>query len=170
MGIERKEGWKYNSENKSYTYVPRPSWEHNWDYDNFKWLPFEKIEDRTKYDKTIEDFKEQVLELGFMYGEYPQKCRQKDINLLNTTLATLRMVVELSGDRTMTQKWYHSSTQVAEYNIDDFIQLTLAGVSFVNPIYATEHYFKNAPVGECNSLKDFINKVNELSPIKVRSI
>lgn len=169
MKREKKEGWKYSEAFRDYTYIPRPDWNYNWDYDMEEWVLITAEKNREKYDKQIEAFKDQVLDIGFMYGKYPQKCGQKDLNLLNSTIISLQSAIELTGDKTLKETWYHINEGVS-YDLNEFNLLILAGASFIAPVYDTAHFFKTSIVDKCNTLEDFIKEVNKRSGVKVREV
>lgn len=143
--------------------VKKPGNFYYWDNKQSKWI---LNEDKLKnnYFKIVEQYKEESLESGFEYKykdkTYIQKCREKDISTISTNIISLQTLEKIGINKKIT--WYFSDESYAVFGLKELQDLMMFGVSFVQSIYDTEHFFKTQKPKENLIKEEFETKRKEI--------
>lgn len=149
--------------NKKLIFVEKPGEFYYWDNKQNKWLLNEE-ELKNNYFEIIEQYKKEKLESGFEYKYkdkiYIQKCREKDISTISTNIISLQTLEKIGINREIT--WYFSDESYIVFGLKELQDLMMFGVSFVQSVYDTEHFFKTQKPKEVLTKEEFENKRKEI--------
>lgn len=94
-------------------------------------------------DRILQEYKEKLFLLGYNWNGHCQKVRPKDIALLESVISSKKLAIE-KGIKTQddTTNWYFNRNDMVKLKLEDFYNLKLAGISFVQEVYDVEASFK----------------------------
>jgi hypothetical protein len=105
-----------------------------------------------------------ILEDGFEYKVdnvyHRQRCRDKDIISMVSTIVALQLADKLGIKKSTT--WYFEDNFGYKVDLQKLGILMLYGVTFVQSVYDTEHYFKTKVNPKELSKKEFEDKRKEI--------
>lgn len=140
----------------------------------------EKVEDiateeevKEYYYNKINSYKSQILDTGYNYDGHQQRCREKDLALLGNAVAALNdsqtfsMINRLSENPSeKTINWAFNDNDISLMTETDLRKMRLAGVEFINNVYAIEAQLKSMEANKNIKIDEFISKINEISSVK----
>lgn len=94
-------------------------------------------------DRILQEYKEKLFALGYNWNGHCQKARAKDIALLESVISSTKLAINkkiMTQDTTV--NWYFNRNDKAKLKLEDFYNLKLAGISFVQEVYDVEASFK----------------------------
>lgn len=143
--------------------VKKPGNFYYWDNKQSKWI-LNEDELKNNYFKIVEQYKEESLENGFEYKykdkTYIQKCREKDISTISTNIISLQTLEKIGINKKIT--WYFSDESYAVFGLKELQDLMMFGVSFVQSVYDTEHFFKTQNPKDVLTKEEFETKRKEI--------
>lgn len=143
--------------------VKKPGNFYYWDNKQSKWI-LNEDELKNNYFKIVEQYKEESLESGFEYKykdkTYIQKCREKDISTISTNIISLQTLEKIGINKKIT--WYFSDESYAVFELKELQDLMMFGVSFVQSVYDTEHFFKTQNPKDILTKEEFETKRKEI--------
>ena len=106
------------------------------------WNGKEWVESYTEKDKFRETdtIKANILEEGYEWKGHKQKCRDKDISLLVSTIAALKDFETMESPRKIT--WYFNENDGVEMGVQELSELRLYGLEFIQAVYDVENTIK----------------------------
>ena len=116
------------------------------------------------YFNKINTYKAEILEVGFNFNGYQQKCREKDLAFLGNAIAANEDAQVYS--KTPVTHWSFNDHDVIEMSLEDLKHLRIAGATFVQAIFTIEAQLKASEANILLEKQDFIKKVDELSTVK----
>lgn len=152
--------WVYDEENDViFSEADRPSPYHV--FIKGTWI----VKDRENYklycNEEIDKIKAKTLEYGFDYDGHRQRCRDKDIVYLTSTVVSLQVAKQvLNKDKKAV--WYFEDNQGVEMDLTAISTLMLYGTTFVQSVFNTENYFKNIEEARVITLDEFEEKRKEI--------
>ena len=112
-----------------------------WDWETKEWVEKGTI-DMVKFE--VDLLKTKILEEGYEWNGYRQKCRDKDIALINNTLDALNYAVQINPDEKVT--WYFNDNTPLVIGITELIDLRQKGFKFIQGVYDVENRYKKGGV------------------------
>lgn len=94
-------------------------------------------------DRILQEYKEKLFTLGYNWNGHCQKTRAKDIALLESVISSTKLSIEkglMKQDDSI--NWYFNRSDKAKLKLEDFYNLKLAGITFIQEIYDVEASFK----------------------------
>ena len=112
------------------------------------WNGKEWIESYTEEDKFKETdiIKANILEEGYEWKGHKQKCRDKDISLLVSTIAALKDFETMESPRKIT--WYFNENDGVEMGFQELSELRLYGLEFIQAVYDVENKYKKGEISK----------------------
>lgn len=143
--------------------VKKPGNFYYWDNKQSEWI-LNEDELKNNYFKIVEQYKEEKLESGFEYKykdkTYIQKCREKDISTISTNIISLQTLEKIGINKKIT--WYFSDESYSVFGLKELQDLMMFGVSFVQSVYDTEHFFKTQNPKDILTKEEFETKRKEI--------
>lgn len=140
-----------NSNEVSYIEKPISDKPQKWNAEKRKWEidedELKRIEEQKQkelaenYFSIIDQLKDEVLSDGFDFNGHKQKCRNKDLIYLTSTIMSLSNYKKLTG-KDMKAIWAFSDTDAIEMSLQELEMLQLTGTPFIEKVYAVEKIFK----------------------------
>lgn len=112
-----------------------------WDWETKEWVEKGTI-DMVKFE--IDSLKTKILEEGFKWNGYRQKCRDKDIALINSTLEALNYAVQINPDEKVT--WYFNDSTSLVMGTTELTDLRQKGFKFMQGVYDVENRYKKGGI------------------------
>ncbi len=158
--------WEYNEqEDWLYDIKDKPSSYHT--LINKKWVVQDMAGFKKYCDKKIDTVKAEILEYGFDYEGHQQKCRDKDVAFLVSTVVGLQVAKNVLGiDKTVT--WYFQDNHGEVMDLPKIATLMLYGSTFLQSVYDTESYFKTLETPKFISKEEFEAKRQEMHQLLVQ--
>lgn len=124
-----------------------------------KWNGDEWVESYTEEDKFKETdmIKSKVLEEGYEWNGHRQKCRDKDISLLASTIAALKDYETIGYQKKIT--WYFNENDGVEMGVQELSTLRLRGLEFIQAVYDVENNIKNGELLKPTK-EEYYNQIN----------
>lgn len=112
-----------------------------WDWETKEWVEKGTI-DMVKFE--VDSLKTKILEDGYEWNGYRQKCRDKDISLINSTLEALNYAVQINPDEKVT--WYFNDSTSLVIGTSELTDLRQKGFKFIQCVYDVENRYKKGGV------------------------
>ena len=112
---------------------------------------------KEQYHKDIDKVKLNILNNGYNWKGHIQRCRDKDITLMTTTIETLKDY-KMINKVDMPLTWYFNENDGVEMTLNSMIDLRLTGTVFVQRVYTIENELKTAE----NFTKDIEDTFKEM--------
>lgn len=112
-----------------------------WDWETKEWVEKGTI-DMVNFE--VDSLKTKILEEGYEWNGYRQKCRDKDIALINSTLEALNHAVQINPDEKVT--WYFNDSTSLVMGTTELIDLRQKGFKFIQGVYEVEHMYKKGGI------------------------
>ena len=94
-------------------------------------------------DRILQEYKEKLFALGYNWNGHCQKARAKDIALLESVISSAKLSIEKGlMKRDDSINWYFNRSDKSKLKLEDFYNLKLAGITFIQEIYDIEAIFK----------------------------
>ncbi len=158
--------WEYNEqEDYLYDVAKKPSPYHI--LVNKEWVVQDKERFKKYCDEIIDKLKAEVLEYGFDYHGHQQRCRDKDIAFMVSTVVGLQVAKNvLEIDKTIT--WYYKDGYGEKMDLTKLGTLMVYGSTFVQSVFDTESYFKTLEEPGVVTKDEFIVKRKEIHQLLVK--
>lgn len=114
-----------------------------WNWTTKEWVEKGTI-DMMKFE--IDSLKIKILEEGFEWNGYRQKCRDKDISLINSTLEALNHAVQINPDEKVT--WYFNDSTSLVVGTTELTDLRQKGFKFIQGVYDVENKYKKGEISK----------------------
>ena len=115
-----------------------------WSIEKKKWEEGTSEEGLIKeQDRILQEYKEKLFALGYNWNGHCQKSRAKDIALLESVISSTKLSIEkglMKQDDSI--NWYFNRSDKSKLKLEDFYNLKLAGINFIQEIYDIEASFK----------------------------
>lgn len=108
-----------------------------WDWETKEWIEKGTI-DMVKFE--VDSLKTKILEEGYEWNGYRQKCRDKDIALINNTISALKDFETMGSPRKII--WYFNESDGVEMGVQELSELRLYGLEFIQAVYDVENTLK----------------------------
>lgn len=155
--------WEFNGE-YIYSAKEKPSEFHR--FNGSEWVVFNQDGFNSHCVELIDKVKAEVLEYGFDYQGHRQRCRDKDIALMTSTITALNIAKQIKN-KDLKIKWYFEDNAKQEMGLVEISTLMMYGVTFVQSVYDTENYFKTLEKLKIVSKDEFESKRKEMHQILV---
>lgn len=153
-------------QNKKIIKVPKPQGNSkyiSWNKEQKIWV-LDTEQELFDFISLIDSYKEEILEYGFNYkvenNYHRQRCRNKDITSMVSTIVALQLADKLGIKKSTT--WYFEDNFGYKVDLQKLGILMLYGVTFVQSVYDTEHYFKTKVNPKELSKTEFEDKRKEI--------
>ncbi len=153
-------------QNKKIIKVPKPQANTrylSWNKEQKIWV-LDTEQELFDFITLIDKYKKEILEYGFEYKVdnvyHRQRCRDKDIISMVSTIVALQLADKLGIKKSTT--WYFEDNFGYKVDLQKLGILMLYGVTFVQSVYDTEHYFKTKVNPKELSKKEFEDKRKEI--------
>lgn len=155
--------WEYSqSEDMLYDINDKPSPYHI--LKNKKWIVEDKEGFKDYCFKNIDKIKVEILEYGFDYEiegvKHRQRCRDKDISLMGTTM-TFLIGEKLTTGNSGTQNWYFEDNFIYSMDLPKLVEFAKFGKTFIDGVYMAENYFKTLKEHKLIKKDDYLDKIKE---------
>lgn len=155
--------WEYSkTEDMLYDLNDKPSPYHI--LKNKKWVVEDKQGFKKYCDNKVNELKIEILEYGFDYEiegkEHRQRCRDKDISLMGTTI-TFLIAEKLITGNDGTQNWYFEDNFKHTMNLSELVEFSKFGKTFIDGVYSAENYFKTLEEPKLITKDDYLSKIKE---------
>nr|DAQ46998.1 MAG TPA: hypothetical protein [Caudoviricetes sp.] len=114
--------------------------------------------------KNIDKIKVEILEYGFDYEiegvKHRQRCRDKDISLMGTTM-TFLIGEKLTTGNSGTQNWYFEDNFIYSMDLPKLVEFAKFGKTFIDGVYMAENYFKTLKEHKLIKKDDYLDKIKE---------
>lgn len=127
-----------------------------------------KEELKEHYFNRINDYKSEILEVGFDFNGHQQKCREKDLALLGNAIAANEDAQPFTT--VPVTHWSFNDNDVVEMSLDELKKLRIDGATFVQTIFIVEAQLKTSVSNLKLTKEEFISKINEISTVKCFNI
>lgn len=155
--------WEFDGEH-IYSAKDRPSKFHRFNGTN--WI----ISDQEGFNKhcleEIDKVKAKILEYGFDYLGHRQRCRDKDIAYMTSTITALNIAKQVKN-KDVRINWYFEDNTKQEMGLNELSLLMMYGVTFVQSVFDTENHFKTLEQIKIVSKEEFEAKRQEIHHVLV---
>lgn len=137
---------------------------NEWEVDSEKQkeiLEKENLKINKNYFSEIDRLKEEVLTDGFDFNGHRQKCRDKDLVYINSSIMTLSSYKEMTGID-MKMIWTFSDEDHIEVSLNDLKMIQLTGTPFIEKVFAVEKIFKKMKPFKITK-KDFVEMLKKVT-------
>ncbi len=160
--------WEYSQEeDMMYDIGEKPSPYHV--LKNKKWVVEDKEGFKDYCDRRVDTIKAEILEYGFDYEiegiKHRQRCRDKDISLMGTTM-TFLIGEKLTTGNDGIQNWYFEDNFKHSMNLSGLVEFAKFGKTFIDGVYLTENYFKTLEETKLITKDDYLAKIKEFQKKK----
>lgn len=152
--------WEYDEqEDYLYDVKDKPSPYHM--LVNKKWVVQDKTGYRNYCNENIDKIKTETLTYGFDYQGHRQRCRDKDIAFMVSTVVGLQVAKNVMNlDKTIT--WYFEDGHGVKMDLIALSTLMMYGATFIQSVYDTESYFKKLEIPKLITKDEFETKRKEI--------
>lgn len=155
--------WEYSEkEDTLYSAKDKPSPYHV--LKNKQWVVEDKDGFKDYCFKNIDKIKKEILEYGFDYEidgiTHRQRCRDKDISLMGTTM-TFMLAKKLIFNKDDTTSWFFEDNVKKQMNLNEILNFATFGKSFMEAIYLAENYFKTLDEPRLITKDEYLEKIKE---------
>lgn len=123
-------------------------------------------------EKNIDEIKTEILEYGFDYEiggvKHRQRCREKDITYMGTTISFL-IGAKLVGQEETTD-WYFEDNFHQTMNLEGLMIFATFGKTFLDGIYKAENYFKTLEEPKIVTKEEYLQKIQEFQAPKLQTL
>lgn len=115
-----------------------------WEIDAEKEKELQKEEEdriAREYFPTIDLLKEEILSDGFEYQGHRQRCREKDMIFIASSIMSLESAEKMFGRKDKI-KWAFNDFDYVDLGVEDLKMLQLVGTPFFQKVYAVEKILK----------------------------
>ncbi|RXZ27348.1 hypothetical protein EPT55_06105 [Fusobacterium necrophorum] len=163
--------WEYDTENDVlYSKSEKPSPFHK--KIKGEWQVVDKDGFRKFCQKKIDDIKAEILEYGFDYEiggvKHRQRCREKDITYMGTTMSFL-IGAKLVGQEETTD-WYFEDSFHHTMNLESLMMFATFGKTFLDGVYKAENYFKTLEEPKIVTKEEYLQKIQEFQVLKLQAL
>nr|DAV07629.1 MAG TPA: hypothetical protein [Caudoviricetes sp.] len=126
---------------------------------------------KEKYYQLINDFKNEILETGYIFidateKKHEQKCRDKDLALLGNAIAAQEDIAAFSQKIDLKTLWAFNDGDTLEMTLQELKKLRLQGAMFVQVVFTIEAQLKAQASNVKFTKVDFIKLINDNSDVK----
>lgn len=163
--------WEYDTENDVlYSKSEKPSPFHK--KIKGEWQVVDKDGFRKFCDENIDSIKTEILEYGFDYEiggvKHRQRCREKDITYMGTTMSFL-IAAKLVGQE-QTTDWYFEDNFHHTMNLESLMMFATFGKTFLDGVYKAENYFKTLEEPKIVTKEEYLQKIQEFQVPKLQAL
>ena len=161
--------WEFDGEN-FYNVKDKPSPFHR--KINGKWQVVDQDGFQKFCQKKIDEIKAEILEYGFDYDiegvKHRQRCREKDITYMGTTMSFL-IGAKLVGHEETTD-WYFEDNFHYTMNLEGLMIFATFGKTFLDGVYKAENYFKTLEEPKIVTKEEYLQKIQEFQVPKLQAL
>lgn len=163
--------WEYDSENDVlYSISERPTKFHR--KIKGQWQVVDKEGFQKFCEENIDKIKAEILEYGFDYEiegmKHRQRCREKDITYMGTTMSFL-IGAKLVGQEETTD-WYFEDNFHHTMNLESLMMFATFGKTFLDGVYKAENYFKTLEEPKIVTKEEYLQKIQEFQVPKLQAL
>lgn len=163
--------WEYDVESDTlYSKKEKPSPFHK--KIKGKWQVVDENGFKEFCEKNIDDIKAEILEYGFDYEiegiKHRQRCREKDITYMGTTMSFL-IAAKLVGQE-QTTDWYFEDNFHHTMNLQNLTIFATFGKTFIDGVYKAENYFKTLEEPKLVTKGEYLQKIQEFQAPKLQAL
>ena len=112
-----------------------------WDWETKEWVEKGTV-DMMKTE--INTLKVKILDEGFDWNRHRQKCRDKDITLIGSTLEALKDAIKINPFEKVT--WYFNDDDSLDIGVTELTELRQKGFKFMQGVYDIENKYKKGEI------------------------
>ena len=163
--------WEYDIENDVlYSRAEKPSPYHR--KIDGQWQVVDKEGFQKFCEENIDKIKAEILEYGFDYEiegmKHRQRCREKDITYMGTTMSFL-IGAKLVGQEETTD-WYFEDNFHQTMNLEGLMIFATFGKTFLDGVYKAENYFKTLEEPKIVTKEEYLQKIQEFQVPKLQAL
>ncbi|MDY2572670.1 MAG: hypothetical protein SOW67_01165 [Fusobacterium necrophorum] len=163
--------WEYDIENDVlYSRSEKPSPYHR--KIDGQWQVVDKEGFQKFCEENIDKIKAEILEYGFDYEiegmKHRQRCREKDITYMGTTMSFL-IGAKLVGQEETTD-WYFEDNFHQTMNLEGLMIFATFGKTFLDGVYKAENYFKTLEEPKIVTKEEYLQKIQEFQVPKLQAL
>ncbi|MCI7343860.1 MAG: hypothetical protein MSH33_07950 [Fusobacterium necrophorum] len=163
--------WEYDIENDVlYSRSEKPSPYHR--KIDGQWQVVDKEGFQKFCEENIDKIKAEILEYGFDYEiegmKHRQRCREKDITYMGTTMSFL-IGAKLVGQEETTD-WYFEDNFHHTMNLESLMMFATFGKTFLDGVYKAENYFKTLEEPKIVTKEEYLQKIQEFQVPKLHAL
>ena len=133
--------------------------------ENKEWVVFDMDGFKAYCLTRIDEIKAEILEYGFDYEidgkTHRQRCRDKDITFMGTTM-TFLIGEKLTTGKDETAYWYFEDNYEYKVNLTTLTVFAKYGKTFMDAVYKAENYFKTLEEPKLITKDEYLQKIKEL--------